>query len=262
MKRVIINTLLILIIAIAGSCKKQTAYTADRTFPSSNSAFLKINYLSAYAANPDVQLSMNNTRVSGLIKGRTPFPGGGYNTNGSNFPDYLTIAPGANNLSIAIAKKGSNADSVLLFTTNLTLKAAKNYTAHVSDTAANTKVVLLEDNLSIPAEGTSKYRFVNMMPNVPLIDLYYGTTKVAAAIPYLGSSNYFTLPFSTTATPWSIRETGTLATSTALASYPSISTTLNQRTYTAFASGYKNAAPPAPALTATRFPYISFLLNQ
>jgi Domain of unknown function (DUF4397) len=259
MKKTIINTLLILIIVIAGSCKKQTEYLAERTFVQADNALLKINYLSAYTANPSVQLSINNTRVSGLIAVRNPFPGGGFNTSGQNFPDYLALTPGATALSIAIPKKNTNADSVLLFTTNLILTAAKNYTVHVSDTAANTKAVLLEDDISLPAAGTSKYRFVNMMPNVPLIDLYYGTTKVAAGIPYLGSTGYFNLPsVPAVALPWTIRETGTLPTSTALATYTSGNTLLNQRVYTAFASGYKN--PPVPA--TVKIPFISFLLNQ
>jgi Domain of unknown function (DUF4397) len=262
MKKTIINTLLISIIAISGGCTKKTEYLAERKFIQADNALLKVNYLSAYAANPGVQLSINNTRVSGVITGRTPFPGGGFNTNGQNFPDYLALASGTNTLSIAIPKKGSNVDSVSLFTTSLSLATGKNYTLHVSDTASKTKAVLLEDNLTSLDFGTSKYRFVNMMPNVPFLDLYYGTKLVATSIPYLGSSSYFTLPFSATATSWSIRETGTSATSNALASYSSINTTLSQRIYTAFASGYKNPPAPAPALTATRFPYISFLLNQ
>ncbi|WP_462221680.1 DUF4397 domain-containing protein [Ferruginibacter sp.] len=256
MKKIIKNTLLISIIAITAGCTKKIEYLAERTFITTDNALLKINYLSAYAANPGVQLAINNTRVSGLITGRTPFPGGGYNTNGSNFPDYLAVTPGTNTLSIAIPKKGTNTDSVLLFTASLTMAANKNYTAHVSDTAAKTKVVLIEDNLSYVDAGTSKYRFVNMMPNVPFIDLYYGTTKVATGIPYLGFSNYFSLPFSTTVTSWDIRETGTSPTSTVLATYSSTNTTLNQRIYTAFALGYKGS-------TATNTkPYISFLLNQ
>ena len=255
MKKIIKNALLIAIIAIAAGCTKKTEYLAERIFVTTDNALLKINYLSAYAANPGVQLSINNTRVSGVITGRT-FPGGGYNTNGSNFPDYLAVTPGTNTLSIAIPKKGTNIDSILLFTASLSMAANKNYTAHISDTAAKTKAVLIEDNLDYVDGGTSRYRFVNMMPNVPFIDLYYGTTKVASAIPYLGFSNYFSLPFSITATPWDIRETGTSPTSTVLATYSSINTTLNKRIYTAFALGYKGSSA-----TNTR-PYISFLLNQ
>ena len=72
MKKIIKNTLLISIIAITAGCTKKIEYLAERTFITTDNALLKINYLSAYAANPGVQLAINNTRVSGLITGRTP----------------------------------------------------------------------------------------------------------------------------------------------------------------------------------------------
>jgi hypothetical protein len=257
MKKTIINTLLISIIIITGSCTKKTEYLAERTFVQADNALLKINYLSAYAANPGVQLSINNTRVSGVIAGRTPFPGGGYNTNGFSFPDYLALTPGANALSIAIPKKGTNVDSVVLFTTSLLLAAGKNYTAHITDTGANTKVKVITDSLSEPENGKAKYIFLNMMPNVAFVDLYYGASKVAGGISYLNSSPYFTLPsipaFSDT---FKIRETGTSPTSTPLAFYVSSNTLLNKRVYSAFALGYKGSA------AANIKPYISFLLNK
>ncbi len=244
-------------IIITGSCTKKTEYLAERTFVQADNALLKINYLSAYAANPGVQLFINSTRVSGVITGRTPFPGGGYNTNGSSFPDYLALTPGANALSIAIPKKGTNVDSVVLFTTSLSLAAGKNYTAHITDTGANTKVKVITDSLSEPENGKAKYIFLNMMPNVAFADLYYGASKVAGGISYLNSSPYFTLPsvpaFSDT---FKIRETGTSPTSTPLAFYVSSNTLLNKRVYSAFALGYKGSA------AANTKPYISFLLNK
>jgi hypothetical protein len=165
------------------------------------------------------------------------------------------VKAGVNNLSIAIPKKGTNTDSVALFTTNLTLTAGKNYTVHVSDTSAKTSALLVEDNMDIIEVGKARYKFVNMMPNVPLADLYFGSTLVAPGVGYLGQSNYFTLPFSTTATAWNVRETGTGPTGLILATYSSINTTLNQRGYTVFALGYKGA-------TGARLPFVSFLLNK
>ena len=93
------------------------------------------------------------------------------------------------------------------------------------------------------------------MPNVPAIDLYYGTTRVATNIPYLGSTDYFDLAVPTTALAWTIRATGTAATSTALATYTSINTNLNQRVYTAFASGYSGLPTTDP-----RRPFVAFYL--
>lgn len=255
MKKIFIYIPALVILVLAASCNKDPEYLASQSFLGASNSFLKINYLSAYPTNPQVQLSINGERVSGLITGRTPFPGGGYNTNGSNFPDYLALKSGVNILSIAIPKKNTNTDSIQLFSTSLNLNAAKYYTAHVTDTGSKTKAVLLEDDL-IFNDTTCRYRFLNMMPNVPLIDVYYGTTLVVAGIPYLASSIYIDIPSPATATSWFIRETGTSPTSTALATYLSANTALKGRVYSAFALGYKGQTS-----TLTR-PYISFLLNK
>lgn len=257
MKKIILNTVLLgAIVIAAGSCSKKPEYIADMTFVTPGDALLKINYLSAYALNPSVQINVNGQRVSGLITGRTPFPGGGYNTNGSNFPDYLTVTPGTTTVSVTIPKKNTNIDSVVLFSKSLTTVAGKNISVHISDTLSNTKAAVLEDDLSIPAPNYSSYTFVNMIPNAPSVDLYYGTTLMASGVGYLGSSKVFTNLVQTVAGTWSIRETGTLPTSTALATYSSLNTSINQRVYTVFASGYKGSSA-----TNTK-PYVSFLMNR
>lgn len=255
MKKTFINILIASLVFGAISCNKDANFKATRSFADASTSYLKINYLSSYPTNPSVQLSINGERVSGLIKGRTPFPGGGFNTSGASFPDYLALKSGSNVLSIAIPKINTNVDSILLFSTSLTLDAAKYYTAHVSDTGSKTKSFLIEDILDF-SDTTCRYRFVNMMPNVPLIDLYYGTTLVSTGIPFLGTSAYFDRAVPATSLAWTIRETGTLPTSTALATYSSTNTILRGRMYTAFALGYKGQT------ASTTRPYISFLLNK
>ena len=254
MKKLLIKILpLIVLIATISSCKKETTYTAQPSGVTPQQTFLKINFVSTYAANPSVQLEVNKTRVSGLITARTPFPGGGYNTGGGNYPDYLAIDPGSVQVTAAIPKKGTNVDSVVLANTTVTLAADKHYTLHITDTAANTKYLLLEDNVTItPDDGTSLYRFVNLIPNTTAVDLYYGSTLVVSGIQYLTASNYFVMPITGTAQTWTIRETGTPATGPALAIY----TILNKRVYTVFGLGYKGATD------ATRKPYVSFFLNK
>jgi hypothetical protein len=255
MKKIIVGCLLLVssVLFITG-CRKETKWTADVSTVNQNQAFLKFNFTSTYASNPSVQLEVNKTRLSNLITARTPFPGGGYNTNGSNYGDYLSVPAGVNEVSVSIPKKGTNVDSIVLVTKNVTLDAGKYYTLHITDTAANIKTVLLQDNLADAARGIAAYKFVNLMPNVPFVDLYYGTTLMAASIPYLGVSNVFTLPAPTsTATAWTIREPGS---STVLATYASTNTQISERLYTIFAMGYKGATD------ATRKPYVSFLLNR
>lgn len=255
MKNIFLSFLTLAVILIVSSCNKDTDYIATQTFPNGATAFLKINYASLYPTNPGVQLSINDVRVSGVITGRTPFPGGGFNTSGSNFPDYLAVKAGTNKVSVGVAVTGSNVPSKVLFFTNFTFEAGKNYTAHIADTGVMTKALLVEDMLNF-SDTTVRYRFINLMPNVPMIDLYYGTTLVSTGIPYLGKSAYFDLPSPAVPLAWTIRETGAAPTSTALATYTSSNTAQRGRIFSAFALGYKGQTA-----TTTR-PYISFLLNK
>lgn len=237
------------------ACKKEAERTADfETVPSTRS-MLKVNYVSNYAANPSVQLKLNDVRVSPLLTARTPFPGGGFNTGGDNRPDYLNVAPGQNKFSVSIPNKNTANDSIVLYTTNINLEANKNFTLHITDTAANTKMLLVQDDISLPDTGSSRYRFVHLMPNVTALDLYHGTELVAGNIPYLGTT-VFTRPTYAASTAWTIREAGTGPTGPVLATYSSSNTIITQRGYTAFALGYKGQAD------AARKPYISFLLNK
>ncbi len=260
MKKTLINTIIAATVLLTAGCSKDVTeidYTAPRTFVDpSVSSLLKINYMSLYAGNTGVQLSINNQRVSGLVTNRTPFPGGGYNTNGSNFADYLVVKPGANILSIAIPKRLTNVDSIALFSAPITVEAGKNYTAHIADTSTKTKLFLLEDDLALPDTGSVKYRFINLMPNAPFVDLYYGTDRMATNIAYLAASPIFTMRVPPILLAWTIRETGTLPTSTALATFTSANTYLTRRVYSAFAVGYKGST------AANTRPYISFNLNK
>lgn len=244
------------LLLLAAGCKKEAERIADFELQPNTQAFLKINVVSVYRANPSFQLKVNDTRVSNLITARTPFPGGGFNTNGDNRPDYLSITPGNTKVAATIPNRNTNNDSMVLYTTNLNLEAGKYYTAHITDTAANTKVVLLEDDIAMPERGTSRYKFVHLMPNVPFIDLYHGTLLVANRVPYLGNV-VFTRPTAGASTAWSIRESGTSPTSTALATYSSANTIIDQRGYTIFTLGYKGVTS-----TDARRPFVSFLLNK
>ena len=258
MKKISNFLIIVLLISFSTGCKKEgSSIVTPVQMQAATNAFLKINYVSAYTANPSVQLKVNNERVSSLIAARTPFPGGGMNTPGagSGSADYLGLRPGSTDFSVSIPHRLQEVDSILLFKTNLNLAEGKFYTLHITDTGTRTKTLLLEDELVSPANGQTRFKFVNLMPNVPFIDLYVGTTRVATNVPYLGVSPYFEIPTSSTAPTFAIRETGTSATSTALATY-ALFTPSNQRTYTAFAVGYKGSTD------AVRRPYVSFMLNR
>lgn len=258
MKRISIFFITLLAGGLLLGCKKEVKPVATFEIADANDGKLKVNFTSVYRNNPSVQIKVNNERVSNLITARTPFPGGGFNTSGDNRPDYLNLTPGQTTVSISIPKAGTATDSIKLAENAITLAAGKYYTLHTADTAANTKYVLVEDDATNANPGFSKYRFINLMPNVPAIDLYYGTTLMAANVPYLGFTSIFTMPVPATSLAWTIREAGTAPTSTALATYTSSNTTQSTRTYTAFAMGYKGIT----ATTDPRRPFISFYLTR
>jgi hypothetical protein len=238
-------------------CKKEISWKADSNTLSPGQARLKINAVTQYRANPTFHLKVNGARVSNQITARTPFPGGGYNTGGGSANDYLAVASGRVNISAAIPYAGTSVDSVLLFSRDINIDQNKYYTAHVADTGLSTRVLVLEDDQTTPETGFVKYRFVNLMPNAPAVDLYFGTTRVATNIAYMSASDYFLLPNTPTAA-WTIRETGTAATSTAMATYAAnTAVQQNMRGYTVFASGYKGLPATDP-----RRPFVAFYLNK
>lgn len=249
-------TLLSLLVA---SCDKKVA-TLLEDQQTDGLANVKIIHASAYATNYSVQLKVNGTRVSNNITNATPFPGGGLNTGGASSPWYLALAPGNTAISMSIPKFTSEADSIPLFAGSMVTEADKYYSAFLTDTATNTQMVVVPDNLTLPAPGTSRYKFVNLMPDQPSLDLYVGPDKVADAIAYKATSPDFTLSKGDTAR-WYIRTAGAAPTSAPIAIYPLIAPTFaapqtvgNQRILTVFARGYSGS-------TGNRAPNVSLLYS-
>jgi hypothetical protein len=262
MKIISVLSICVLLTALIGCTKNVIEYGQAGKIPADQTR-LKINYVSMYANNRSVYFKINDKRVSYVLTARTPFPGGGYNTGGSSGPDFLAVEPGTVKLSVILPRKIDNGtDSVELYSTTLQIAAGKSYVAHITDTAATTQTFLTEENLARPDTSSARYRFVNLMPNVPAIDLYHGIsatdhtkdTLIAANVSYLNISNEIKLK-SIQSRTWKIRAAGSaLTTATILASYTSASTFLNQRAYTIFASGYRGKT------TTVQRPYVAFFL--
>lgn len=261
MKKYTILYLICSVFLLLSACEKNILDYGDIVKVGSEVPLIKLNYASLYSDNRQVVVKLNGKRVTSLIYGRTPFPGGGYNTYGDVRADYLTVDPGAVKLTVALPfKVDIGLDSLELYSTTINIEKGKKYVAHITDTAAFTKTVLTEENFLKPDSGYATYRFINLMPNVPSIDLYYGQSLtvvtadklVAANINYLKASEYITLNRASART-WKIRPAGAAVTNaTVITSYTSASTLLNQRTYTIYALGYNGIT------TATRKPYLSF----
>jgi len=262
MKILSVISAFILLMALAG-CGKNVLDYGEVEKLDANQTLLKINYVSMYANGRSVFLKVNDQRVSGLLTARTPFPGGGYNTGGASQPDFLIVNPGTVKVSVSLPYKiDTGLDSVVLYSTTLNLEATKKYVVHITDTATTTKNVVTEENFKMPDSSSVAYRFINLMPNVPSVDLYYGTsatvhtadTLLAANINYLNMSTQFKVKNGQTKT-WKIRAAGAAINgTTVLASYTSASTFLNQRVYNIMACGYNGKTSTAQK------PYVSFFL--
>jgi hypothetical protein len=255
-------TLAAITMLVAG-CKKNKFNLKDTTFIDGK-ASLKVNFISSYQKNPTFQIKVDGIRVSNNLTYFTPFPGGGLNTGGGSYADYLAIEPGQRKVSISLPFTGTNNDSVELASTDITLEANKVYSLYFADTATNTFSMLTEDNLASPDSGYTRYRFINLMPDLPTVDLYFGTgststtsVKVAGPVNYKQMSDYFEVPINT-GTVWSIRPGGAAATTTALTSYTSASTVVNQRVFTIATRGYNSITTS----TDPRRRLFSFIYNR
>lgn len=244
---------LVVVVFLAG-CEKNGLRTSNY-IDVAEQAQLKINFFSMYRSVPTYQIKVNDVRVSNNLTIPTPFPGGGLNTGGGSTADYLSINPGATKVAISLAKAGTGDDSLQLATTSSTLDPGKKYSLYFADTAANMISLLVPDTLTRPDSAYAKYKFVNLMPDVPALDLYIGTIKVASNIAYKGISPSFTVPTNSTSTTWAIRTVGG---TTNLITYASATTINNQRVYTVIARGYNGIT----ATSDIRSRRISLIFNE
>lgn len=244
-------------------CKEGIQDFGDLDFTTANDAIVKINMASVYPDDRYMYVRFNGNRVTPLIRAREPYPGGGYNTRGDSRPDFLKILAGKVNIKVCLPYRIDNGlDSIVLNEQDVVLERGKQYSVHITDTSANTKMFVSEESLARPDSSLAMYRFVNLMPNVEALDLYYGAAANSAAqdsliaknIKYGEVSQYFTIRRATTRT-WKVRRAGDpVADTNVLALYTNASSTLNSRSYTAYALGYSG-------FTSTIMkPYISFYL--
>lgn len=247
------------------SCDKAIQNFGDVEFMMADDAIVKINMASIYPDDRYMYVKFDGQRVTSLIRGREPFPGGGYNTRGDSRPDFLKWKSGSVNVQVGLPyKKDMGLDSIILYESVVKFEAGRRYTLHVTDTASNTKMILNEEDLTRPDSTQARYRFTNLMPNVPAIDLYYGAAATAAEptqdslvaknVKYLETSPYFELNRITSRT-WKIRPAGSPVTNASvLASYSNAGAILDRRSYTVYALGYNGFN------TAIMKPYVSFFL--
>lgn len=242
-------------------CKREDVVSEMNGLSTAGKANVKIIHASAYNTNYSVHLKVNGVKVSNNITNATPFPGGGLNTGGGSSPWYLGLTPGTTTISLAVPKVGSENDSISLYTGSTYLNPDRYYSIYLTDTSVKTQLVTVNDNITAPTNNTTRYKFINLMPNQIAMDLYWGTTKVASDIAYTTVSPDFSLNKGDTGR-WYIRPAGAAPTSTAISIYPAITPTFAaplvvpyNRVMTVFSRGFKGS-------TGNRAPNVSLLYNN
>lgn len=243
---------------LLASCNKKDVetYMNTTTVPGSGNANVKIVHASAFTTNYSVQLKLNGERVSNNITYSTPFPGGGLNTGGSNYPWYMSVPAGESRITLSVPKAGTNTDSIVLYTGYAYMQSELYYTVFISDTGNNARLTKNQETILMPIDGTCRFKFINLMPNLAAADLYAGVNKVASNIAYGSFSPEFTLNKNDTV-HWYVRAAGALPTTAPVASYPTTSTPQtipNQRVFTVYSRGYAGA-------TSNRAPAVSLTYN-
>jgi hypothetical protein len=243
-------TLLAIMILGLAACEKNKLAQKVETDPT-GTASVKLGYFSQYIAanNVGVQAKFDTTRISNTFTSPTPYPGGGFNTGGNSFADYLAIEPGTRNLIISIPKANSRVDSVIRFNGPVNLTANLRQTIMLTDTGANTAATVLIDDITAPTGASvARAKFFNGMPGTTL-DFYIrsslGIFVGPKNIPYKSVSNYFDFPAGLSNDTLDVVNTGTNYTTATvpLARYVWASTNIiPTRVYTILSAGYPTIA--------------------
>lgn len=257
MKIIKTSIFLLLSVVLFTACKRESVVPSPSE-TTEGLANLKVIYAMPYVVDVPVQVKVNDKAVSNLITCTTPFPGGGLNTGGGSYDHYIGVQPGAVKVSIAVPQKGTAVDSLPFFNGTVTLEANKYYSLFVTDTAANAKQYLVTENVQRPVDPlTTRYKFVNVMPNQPALDLYFDAIKVASNVPYLGTSADFIVPRDS-AVKLTIRPAGAPFTDAPIYTYPTATSSKysvpKNRVMTIYANGYSGA-------TGNRLGVISLFYN-
>ena len=255
MKKIIKVSLPLLILITFYACSKKDGITNqsyDAYGVATTQGLLKINLAFAYTIDyATFLIKINGKVVSNALQSRTPFPGGGYNTRGSNFALYLNLPQGTNTVAVIVPKRGTETDSIVYYTGSVIIPDNAPYTLHLTDTLGNptngkTQTLLVKNVINSMDTGFCRFKFVNLLPNLPSADLYLNGVLIKSNIPYLTATDTFSVRTGVwapgyvagvTAT-WTVRPAGALSTSVATATYASSTTLQSQAVMTIFSMGY------------------------
>ena len=236
-------------------CKKNTYSTTERTGPDGK-ALIKFGLFSMYPASTNLTIYQNDKKLTAAVPSPYGYPGGGFNTGGNSYADYMAIDPGSVKFDVATVYPNINYIQSKVYNTTYQLAANQKYTMLLTDTAASTTSILLEDNFPATIDsGFAFFRITNLIPNSGSLDFYKNDSLIAGNIAYKASSDLIKLPASL-ADSFAIRPAGSARGSALSATaYYRLASNTNKRIYTMVSRGYIGSTTP-------RNPTISLIINK
>ena len=173
----------IVIVIVAGSCKKATNLNGGIVKDESYVSFTNVN---ASGKQINVIVDGNKLNLAGVIAPNATVSG-----------IYLGVAPGAR---ATIIRDSSSASNIDYYTDNINVEAGSSYSYFVYDTLTSGKfkgILLNTDRNPDVNYANSKIRFLNLSPKSPALDFWLvrrvgGTVtdslKIFSGVPYLGNT--------------------------------------------------------------------------
>jgi hypothetical protein len=160
------------------------AQAAQAPPASAGPAYVRLAHLSPDTPNVDVYLaSVSDPALRFVVDGV------GYGA----VSDYRVLPRGAYTVSMRAA--GAPADSPPVLATTLDAVPGAAYTVAGVGHYRDLGLTVLDDDLTMPAPGTSRVRVINAAATAPRVDVTAdGAGEVAAGVPFAAASAYRTVP--------------------------------------------------------------------
>jgi hypothetical protein len=208
-----------------------------------------IKFVHAYApttpaltsgAGPSVHVYDASARISGaalVYNGTIPAPTGAYGL----------ISPGAHNFNFVMSRATPIAGDTV-FKSTATIEANKHYSVFLVDSVQNPGVLTVQDNWTVPPQGSYQVRYANFVANpkenYDVFSIRTGT-NIFTNVAYRQVTNFIQLPTTEMNDTLIIRKAGTMNVIDSLKGFgPS-----SQRVYTVYTRGRAGITTRVPATT-------------
>jgi hypothetical protein len=149
MKKLILALIVSLFTLTFVACDEEETPVAPTPTPSNS--LVKVVHASPDA--PGVDLLVDNTIA-------------GTNLTFPNNTGYLTVPSGTRNVKVNVT-----GTTTTVIEANLDLMTNKNYSVFAVNSVANIEAIVLEDDLTSPAQGKAHVRFIHLSPDAPAVDV-------------------------------------------------------------------------------------------